>query len=445
MKDFNYVEELDKSSGEISQFKNVYNDINLLTESWENLLKIYNVYDLRAIFHLYYVLSKDICEKSKKIKKKEVAVITNIYYSDQVDFCCQKLNALSEMIDIYICISDSGLEIELKKYMTRTYNVILKENRGRDVSALLVACRKIILEYKYICFVHDKKSVQFDEQQWAQSWFFNMWENTLGSDCFVKNVIQTMEKEQGLGLLCIPEPIHGCYYSFMGGLWGGNLENTKQFCKSIGIEAKIDPKKEPITLGTTFWCKTKALLPLFEHEFKYNDFSEEPMPKDATISHAIERSLAYIAQEQGYYTGTVMTDEYAALRLSTLYEMFKVSTLALRTYTPLRRPSDAQKANGRNRKLGEFCKKYNYVYIYGAGIKGKECAALLRQLKVDFNGFIVSDGQIETELVYGKKVYELSKAKQGNDVGIIIALNEKNCSEVQKKLEKIHVGEVVYY
>ena len=37
------------------------------------------------------------------------------------------------------------------------YKVILKRNRGRDVSALLVASRTEILQYKYVCFIHDKQ------------------------------------------------------------------------------------------------------------------------------------------------------------------------------------------------------------------------------------------------------------------------------------------------
>lgn len=446
MKTINYIEELDRSSGEVYKLElDKCEDTEIRHQNWKNLLSKYNVYDLRAIYQLYYVLSKKSCENSKVLEGKKVAVIANIYYLDQVENCCKKLNMLSEQIDIYICISEPRLEAELDKWMFRKYKTILKKNRGRDISALLVACRRIILEYEYVCFVHDKKSMQFDEKKWAESWFYSMWENTVGSDCFVKNVIQTMERENELGVLCVPEPVHGCYYSFLGGMWGGNLENTRQFCKGIGVDAKIDGDKEPITLGTTFWCKTRALLPLFEYEFEYEDFPEEPMPKDGTISHAIERSLAYIAQAQGYYTGTLMTDEYSALRLSSLYEMFTVSTLALRTYTPLKLPSDAQKANGRNRMLGAFCKKYKHIYIYGAGIKGKKCAAVLRQLRVDFDGFIVSDGYVEIDFILGKRVYELSKIENSNDVGIIVALNDKNCSEAQEHLEKINVGEVVYY
>lgn len=37
------------------------------------------------------------------------------------------------------------------------------------------------------------------------------------------------------------------------------------------------------------------------------------MPLDNTINHAIERILPYVAQSQGFYSGLMMTEEYASL------------------------------------------------------------------------------------------------------------------------------------
>lgn len=42
--------------------------------------------------------------------------------------------------------------------------VILIENRGRDVSALLVGTKDFIMDYDYVCFVHDKKVTQLSPQ-----------------------------------------------------------------------------------------------------------------------------------------------------------------------------------------------------------------------------------------------------------------------------------------
>lgn len=41
----------------------------------------------------------------------------------------------------------------------KNYRAILKNNRGRDISALLVAGREFFTEYDYVCFIHDKRKI----------------------------------------------------------------------------------------------------------------------------------------------------------------------------------------------------------------------------------------------------------------------------------------------
>ena len=70
--------------------------------------------------------------------------------------------------------------------------------------------------------------------------------------------------------------------------------------------------------GSCFWFRTDALRKLFKYDWKYEDFPEEPLPIDGTISHAIERCYAYVAQDAGYYSAIVMCDEYAKIEYTTL-------------------------------------------------------------------------------------------------------------------------------
>ena len=46
------------------------------------------------------------------------------------------------------------------KQLNNNVQVIVIQNRGRDVSALLVATKKFIMNYDYVCFMHDKKVTQ---------------------------------------------------------------------------------------------------------------------------------------------------------------------------------------------------------------------------------------------------------------------------------------------
>jgi hypothetical protein len=51
----------------------------------------------------------------------------------------------------------------MKQHDRKNCDVILKQNRGRDVSSLLVACKEYVFKYEYLCFIHDKKSTWLDE------------------------------------------------------------------------------------------------------------------------------------------------------------------------------------------------------------------------------------------------------------------------------------------
>lgn len=66
-------------------------------------------------------------------------------------------------------------------------------------------------------------------------------------------------------------------------------------------------------MGTAFWCRTEALRKLWSYPWKYDMFPSEPILSDGELNHAVERSLAYVAQEAGFYTAWGMTPRQAVL------------------------------------------------------------------------------------------------------------------------------------
>ena len=90
----------------------------------------------------------------------------------------------------------------------------------------------------------------------------------------------------------------------------------------MGIITPISKKHPPLVIGNCFWAKYDAIEPLFELYLDYDDFPEEPMPGDGTISHALERVHGYVAASRGYYSEIVMTDEYARSDILNLNHMF---------------------------------------------------------------------------------------------------------------------------
>ena len=120
-----------------------------------------------------------------------------------------------------------------------------------------------------------------------------------------------------MGMLMPPVPNHGPYYPITGrGEWGENFSIARKLADMLGIHVDMNPDKEPVApLGSMFWARTKALKPLFVHDWSYDEMPEEPIAEDNTLLHAIERIYPFCVQEAGYYSAWVMADSYARIEL----------------------------------------------------------------------------------------------------------------------------------
>ena len=127
--------------------------------------------------------------------------------------------------------------------------------------------------------------------------------------------MSTFETDSNLGFLTCHPPYHGEYKNlfFIANFWSGAcLEKTVELAEKLGISKNlIDEKLSPPAIGSVFWCRTDAIKKLTSPNWTVEDFPAEPMPTDGTISHALERIFPFVAQIEGFYTGWLMTDEFA--------------------------------------------------------------------------------------------------------------------------------------
>ncbi|QNM06870.1 rhamnan synthesis F family protein [Qiania dongpingensis] len=293
-------------------------DIDMI---WENILRCENQSDIKKCLNLNYIAStKESHDMSETIRKKGVALIYHFFFEDLLDECLHYAGSMPEEADIYITTGSQEkkrmLEEAFRCFPNRV-SVILVENRGRDVSALLVGAKSIVPKYGYICFVHDKKVAYLRPQSQGASWSYKCFENILKNQHLVNNVIRLFEENPRLGLLTTAPPNHAVYYPTLGYEWAANFDNVKKLAKKLNIHVPISPDKEPIApLGSMFWFRSKALQRLFDEDWDYPDFPPEPLKGDGTISHAIERVHSFVAQEAGYYPAWLFSDEGAALEMT---------------------------------------------------------------------------------------------------------------------------------
>lgn len=317
-------------------------DVNLI---WENILRTTNMSDVKDRMQLNYVLPKEFSKLHERIDRK-IALMLHIYFEDKIDYCYNYASSMPQDADIYITTdTEKKKNLILQKFLNlecRKLEVIIIENRGRDISALLIGCKDFIADYDYICFAHDKKSTHVKPYIIGEAFSYKCFENVLASKSFVENVICTFDKNPQLGLLVPPPPNHSVFYSTIGFEWGYNYEHTIKLAEKLKLNVDFNRDKPPIApLGTMFWFRAKALKRLLEYNWKYEDFPVEPIrSEDGYVMHAIERIYPFVAQNEGYYTGWLMSDHFARMEITNLYYLLRdVQTTFNRHYGILDRQS----------------------------------------------------------------------------------------------------------
>ena len=299
---------------------------------WDAILPSYNIDDIRKAMHLDYVLPSQAINPQTHDRPRS-AFIYHVYFMDLLEDTCHYIASLPEETDLYITSTEDKIP-QIREYMQQhgishqaTFIPVI--NRGRDVSALLVAACPVVLSGKYdvIGFAHDKKSSQNQENGHhgteSQGFSYKLMENTLGSEAYVKNILTLFAENPRLGQVTPPPPYHALYFAHtIPHDWGANYEITKELLEDrLGIHVPLSPTKPTASaMGSCYWFRVEALKPLFEYGWKYEDFLPEgQMGEDGTISHAIERANGYICQSRGYYPAWVLSDRYARIEVDSLF------------------------------------------------------------------------------------------------------------------------------
>ncbi|MCI8640124.1 MAG: hypothetical protein HFG41_13555 [Coprococcus sp.] len=399
-------------------------DIDMI---WSDLLRKVNITDIKNTLNLNYVLP---VESNYELPPgKRIAVIAHITYDDLIEDCMEYLLNIPEEIDLYVTsYKDNVLQrvkdiAESKKANLYTKQII---NRGRDVSAIFVGGRNIVPDYDYICFVHDKKTSGNRGQYITGASFHDLvWENTVGSKGYIKNVIQLFENNPRLGLLSPPEPLHNNYSAIPGREWLTNYKRTFREMERMGLNVPVGEHRQPYALSTTFWFRREALRKVFEYPLRYEDFIEEPVPMDGELNHALERVVIYAAQDAGYYSGIVMNSRYASLNIQNLYLL--VARLNVKKMS----------------RLWKYIASKDSFYIYGAGGEAQILKRQMDDMEITPKGFVVSDSHFATCKSELEPIIKLSDFPKGE--GLVIALNRENTKEVEKELKKIGITDVWYF
>ena len=395
-----------------------------------------NVHDIKKKKNLNIILPLNLNYSITASISQRILIVVHLHYASTVNYYLKYMESIPDYIDIIITSSEKEVnKILLQSDISKRINckIFEKENRGRDISALLVASRKEILKYDYVCFLHDKKAKNTSSINDTSEWIKCLCENTIGSTNYIENVLMTFYENSNLGLLVPPPPI--CEYDTTIYLnsWTVNYPLTAELAQKMNLHCDLNINKPPLTLGTVFWAKVSALKKLFEIEWTYEDFDDEPLAGDGTISHAIERVLAYVAQDAGYDTGWVMTDRYAGERI----EYSHLALASVFSSYGLYEISELKSYENRMNDLLKFVDQFEHIYVYGSGKIGKRCFCMLNNKGKKPTAFLESAVHQDPKVVLGLSVLSIYQINLDNNCGIIIAVDEKYQEEILRTIYSI--------
>jgi lipopolysaccharide biosynthesis protein len=185
----------------------------------------------------------------------------------------------------------------------RSVGVMVVPNRGRDIGPLLTALgREWMQQFDLVLHAHGKRSLHV---RGGDSWREFLWASLVGADVdaawvpTLDTVVRAFQTTPGLGLVFAEEA------TLFG--WEQNRVIAGDLLRRMGMPAP--PTNFDFPVGTMFWFRPSALLPLLDLGLDWSDYPLEPTPIDGTILHAIERLIPFVAEGAGYHFATTYIDD----------------------------------------------------------------------------------------------------------------------------------------
>ena len=268
----------------INSFDNNYLSQNMITgkESLNKLSKLINS-DL---------IQKPLYNFSNLENNCLIAIQAHVFHVDLIDEIINLTNNIPIKFDLFITTTKNEDKNLIEKYIKKNskankYEILVVENKGRDVLPLLTQLKNVLHNYKYFCHIHTKKS--------RNNWRKYLFNNLLGKN-IISEILYEFEYNNKLGLI-FPPPYYEIEFVNIR-VNQNDIINLKKIFKGISDKIKVTNKFD-YPAGNMFWARSEAVYQIIELDIS-DSYPEEPVPVGGTILHAIERSWKFITEFNGY-------------------------------------------------------------------------------------------------------------------------------------------------
>lgn len=201
-------------------------------------------------------------------------------------------------------------------------------NRGRDMSALLIASRDLLLSGEHDLILRLRCRPMSSSTRVVRHYFRRYeFENLLASEAHVARILDLFRQEPGLGMV-FPPMIH-IGFQTLGRGWGAVRDRALRLARTLGIEVPLDVVSPLAPFGGMFFARPEAIAPLARVDWSYRQYAVTGSSRRGGLAQLQERMLTAVAAEQGFHARTVLTPEHAAISHTALE--FKADEIAATT------------------------------------------------------------------------------------------------------------------
>ncbi|WP_430592366.1 rhamnan synthesis F family protein [Humidisolicoccus flavus] len=259
----------------------------------------------------------DVDLGGEPLDQMKICVLVHAFYPEMIEEILDHANTLPVPFDLVVTTTDEHKRAQLTESLARLGRHdadvrIVESNRGRDITAFLLACNDVLTSgsYDLVVKLHSKKSPQ-DGFNAGRHFKEHLFENLLGSKGYTSNLVRLFAQHPSLGIV-FPPTIH-IGFPTMGRAWFANEEPAKELAKKLGITIPFDEASPLAAFGSMFIARPEALAALVNAEFTWDDFPDEGGYSDGSLAHVVERLFAYAALADGFHARTVLTSRNAAI------------------------------------------------------------------------------------------------------------------------------------
>lgn len=259
-----------------------------------------------------------------------IAVCAHVYYDDMIPDMMASVGTIPvpyhlDITTDTIAKRDSILD-QLQAYDLDDVTVrVVGSNQGRDTSALLIAQREVLLsgDYDLICRIHSKKSPQ-DDHNASDLFRSHMYDNLLDSPAYVAEILRLFEEHPTLGMVF--PPVVNIAYPTLGHAWFANRAPAEALAERLNIRTKFDAATPLAPYGSMFWARPETLRKLVEPDWAWTDFPDNDGYVDGSLTHVLERLLAYAVIDAGFHVRSVINRDWGSINYAFLeYKLQRIA------------------------------------------------------------------------------------------------------------------------